>query len=338
LLSGRPFVIGGAEKSLKSSIAVDLAVSLASQTSFLGHFKVRRHARVLYYSAESGEAEIESMLRRMRGIRIINPFPSPQDDSLAFNYNPVPLGDEDVEELLVLAIKQHRADVLIIDPMYLSLPLGGKKELNPASLYDVGPRLNRVTTACRKTNCTPIFVHHGKTIELGRVPTLANLQFAGFRQYAGQWLLLNKRSDYQSDGKHRLVMIAGGRDGHSSIWNLDVDEGLVRNRLTKWAVTVKPREQAKKQKSSTTPGRSSSQAETIGNNGRSSKNAEKVLDAIRKFQPKYQGGWVPRQAVKKSTGIKSGTSLTVAIESLRASKGNRKILVRGKKPQFLRLA
>jgi hypothetical protein len=107
---------------------------------------------------------------------------------------------------------------MVIGPMYLSLGLGGARELRPESLFDVGMRLQRAMTACRQTGCTPVFVHHGKNIGLGRVPKLVDLQYAGFRQYAGQWLLLNLLANYADDGKHRLVLVAGGTGTPAAGW------------------------------------------------------------------------------------------------------------------------
>ena len=58
-----------------------------------------------YFSAESGEDDIESMVRRMRKAKKLDPFPAPDDDPLAFNFNAVPLGDEDVAGMLQEAIR-----------------------------------------------------------------------------------------------------------------------------------------------------------------------------------------------------------------------------------------
>ena len=44
---------------------------------------------------------------------------------------------------------------------------------------------------------------------------------------------------------------------------------------------------------------------------------------------------MPRQRVQQAAGIKSGASLTAAIQSLRAGK---RVQVRGQKPQMLKLA
>src|SRR5262249_50623485 len=55
LVRGQPAVIGGASKTLKTSVVLDLAVSMATATPFLGTFPVNRRTRIGIASGESGE-------------------------------------------------------------------------------------------------------------------------------------------------------------------------------------------------------------------------------------------------------------------------------------------
>jgi hypothetical protein len=51
---------------------------------------------------------------------------------------------------------------------------------------------------------------------------------AGVAEFARQWLLLGRRSDYEpGTGHHELWMVTGGSAGHSKSLSLDIDEGQV---------------------------------------------------------------------------------------------------------------
>src|SRR3974390_3509885 len=56
LVEGQPAVIGGPKKTLKTTCALDLAISLATGTPFLGHFRVAQPVRVAVLSGENGTA------------------------------------------------------------------------------------------------------------------------------------------------------------------------------------------------------------------------------------------------------------------------------------------
>jgi hypothetical protein len=312
LRAGHFTVMGGPEKTLKTNLAVDLSVSLASGTPFLGSFAVPQAVPVLYYSAESAEMEVRSMLDRMRRARDLEPYPPEEEDRLAFCFTSVPFGHEGIDQMMAVAIEKHQAKVLVIDPIYLSLPVGGDSELRAENMFNMGPRLNRIMPACRRTGCTPILLHHSKAIQLGRLPQLSDLQYAGFKQIAGQWVLVNRRKPgYKHDGRHNLVMVAGARSGHSLAVDLEVNEGLRDNRLTGWHVTVLDR--GPEAEGSGQTRRTNKGQEKAGASSRVERDAQRVKEALKKLRANYPGGRVPRQKVKKETGINSGSALTKAI-------------------------
>ena len=64
-------IIGGRSKTLKTSLAVDLAVSLGSGTPFLGRFDCHRVA-VAFWSGESGAATVRETAKRQAAARGID--------------------------------------------------------------------------------------------------------------------------------------------------------------------------------------------------------------------------------------------------------------------------
>jgi len=76
---------------------------------------------------------------------------------------------------------------------------------------------------------TPIIVHH--FVKAAAVtespPEMESIAWAGFQEWARQWILLSRRSKYDPDnaGHHELWLSAGGSAGHSVAKAVDVDEG-----------------------------------------------------------------------------------------------------------------
>ncbi len=65
LVANQHCVLAGPSKSMKTSTAIDLALSLSHPSMFLGKFWVPAPQRVLFLSAESGEGAIQETARRV---------------------------------------------------------------------------------------------------------------------------------------------------------------------------------------------------------------------------------------------------------------------------------
>ena len=67
LVQAEEMIIGGPDKCLKTSIIVDMAISLATGDDFLGNpdFHVDRQRKVLLLSAESGRMTVQRLVRRI---------------------------------------------------------------------------------------------------------------------------------------------------------------------------------------------------------------------------------------------------------------------------------
>src|ERR1700722_12328536 len=219
LAAGQPGGIFGAFKTLKTSIAADLLISLASGTPFLGRFPVPKPGRVLFLSGESGLDALQSLARRIcaeRGLsleKLDNFVLSPDLPRLDLR--------SDVAALKKL-IEVERPVCVVIDPAYLTL--GGD---NGRNLFAMGSLLRPLAELCESTGCTVLVVHHCKRSQKAGDPaTLDDIAWSGFAEFSAQWLLLSRRRAFDpATGHHELWLGAGSRVGNHGLWELDVDEG-----------------------------------------------------------------------------------------------------------------
>ena len=219
----KPFLVSGAEKCLKTSLMVDLAISLNSGKPFLGKFEVLHPARVGMLSGESGRQDI---LQTAQAVAKSKKLDLP---ALGIIWSESVLDFDSDDSLAMLSdfIKQDSLEVLICDPAYLNMP-----RADFTSVVSVGRMLARVNHLCRSLNCQFGLVHHDKkTTDTRKPSTLNNVTGAGFGPFFRQWLLLRRRSHfqagsigkYQTDLFHELYMTTGGARRNQT-WAVDVRE------------------------------------------------------------------------------------------------------------------
>lgn len=244
MVARQPMVIGGAIKTLKTSSAIDMAISLGSGTSFLGTFAVPERRRVAVLSGESGPATIQETALRIcaaKGTRL-------KDCTVHWSFALPRLGSDADCEALDGFLREARIEVVILDPLYLLL---GGEGASASNLYEIGPLLYRAGRTCQAAGATLVLVHHAtkgaikaSKADAPKPLALEDLAFAGIGEYARQWLLLSRRQPYQDgSGDHELLMHIGGSAGHSGCWEVDVHEGVLGEGLEgrEWCVKVRRR-------------------------------------------------------------------------------------------------
>ncbi|QDV56476.1 AAA family ATPase [Rosistilla oblonga] len=311
LVSGQPCVIAGASKSMKTSTAIDLAISLASGSPFLGRFLIPAAKRVLLLSAESGEGTIQETSRRVaksKGLRL------PACDSVQWGFW-VPRA-KDAEHLAILdyQLKESGAEVVVIDPLYQCL---AGEDMSNLSMN--GRQLQAIVGVCKQRNVTPVLVDHVKRSSTNasyhKPLELSDISGAGKAEFFRQWILLGRRQRFNPEHPfHRLWMTLGGSAGHCNMYALDIDES--REATTKgraWKVCVRSKaiaeaEDAKQRDASGIAKREMAANATL------EENMQRVRDV---FKPESNDkGWSKRQIRDALTPSLSGDTVNKVLERL----------------------
>jgi hypothetical protein len=310
LVRHQPAVVGGPKKTLKTSTLVDLAVSLATATPFLGRFDVYKRHRIVIISGESGEAVLQECGRRVCAARDVNP----EELSIWWDFRLPQIANPIHRASLSAGLKKLEARVVVIDPLYLALLTGANADdVEAGNLYKMGPLLSEMCRTCLDAGATPILSHHskkgtGKTYE---PLDLDDLSFAGIAEFARQWILENRREPFDPNtGSSKLWLSVGGSAGQSGCWAVDVEEGILRDDFTgrKWEVTVHTATDARHFENV-----AKEQRAEAAKQKRNRDVEAKLLDAIDKFDPDRKG--VSFTKVRDAAGL-SGTKANRALQHL----------------------
>jgi hypothetical protein len=285
LVSGEACLMAGPRKALKTTLALDLALSLATGTPFLGRH-VPRPVRVLFMSGESGLPTLVEAARRIAATKGLKPADLAALDTMRWSEDlpvpHVPLGfDKYRVDLGNDSFTQHLGDwppdVVILDPLYMLINRHGG--LNMADLTSVGPALSALVAACE--TATPIILHHAtKDLYPGKPMILEDAAQAGIAEFARQWILLNRRRPFVSDperDRHQLLLSYGGSAGHNGCLALDIDEGKQRDDFTgrTWKPSVLSLEEAKEADAEARKAKAAAKA-----TGRRDNHAARLWDAL----------------------------------------------------------
>jgi hypothetical protein len=236
LVRGQPGVIAGPSKGMKTSMLVDMAVSLAAAAPFLGEFPVPRPVRVALVSGESGQATLQETAWRV--IRAKNLDPEQVFSRLQWSFTLPQLPDLVQVAEFTDTVKQLEVEAAILDPTYLSL--GG--QIDHANFIEMGAVFRGAADVLLAAGVTPFLAHHAnRQLHPGEPMELRHLAYSGLEQFARQWVLLNRQCPYRGDGVHDLWFGVGGSAGHGGLWDLHIEEGVADEDFKgrRWEVTVK---------------------------------------------------------------------------------------------------
>jgi hypothetical protein len=243
LVEGQCCILGGPKKVLKTSLLVDLALSLGTGTPFLSNpdFSVPDKVNVMLLSGESGGFTLKETAKRIALAR----GQLPCSASIFWGFELPQLSEASHIEELAAEIRLRSIKVVIVDPAYLCLLSTGANSNVSANVFAMGLILKGISEMGRQTGCTIIIAHHTRKADRQSpfaIPDLEDLSGSGFAEWARQWILLNRREAYQSNGRHALWITVGGSAGHSGTYTLDVDEGVMTDDFQgrTWKPTLTP--------------------------------------------------------------------------------------------------
>jgi hypothetical protein len=245
LLAGQNFMFAGPEKCLKTTICIELMLSVASGEPFLGTFPVAKPGPVMFISGESGEPVLWETTRRIAKAKGID---FGRDLPLRYEFSLPIISEPSHVDMLRELIEKHSLSMVIVDPAYLSLlPIGSS--VNTGDNLAMGPLLKRYGELSQGTNCVMGLIHHATKAlsDYGDDIKLTDMAGAGFREYARQWLLLRRREAFiDAAAPHRIAMQIGGAAGQNSKWAIEaiewdgtyLDNGQKSPRI--WQCDLKP--------------------------------------------------------------------------------------------------
>jgi len=228
-------VLAGPPESLITNIGLDLALSLASGTPFLNKFPVPNAVRVGFFSCEFQASTVAETAKRIARSKELD-----EDDfDVRWACDVPPLDDDEGLAKFGETIVEQDLGVVVIDPIHTCLVT--KSGLQASNIFEISPLLARVTRTCLNAGATLIATHH--TRKNAKPPLdVEDLAQCGIGEAARQRILVSRRSPFiEGCGVHQLRMTIGGSAGFSSVWAVDLDEGLPGENLDgrRWLTSVR---------------------------------------------------------------------------------------------------
>jgi hypothetical protein len=219
-------IIAGEEKTFKSLIALDLAVSVASGTKFLNYFEVpnKTQGHVIYIQEENQEGFVRDRLEKItisrnlngkaffRGSTLMVTPPLSLPMSL-MNNGGFEINNPEHMEQLEDHVAEHHTKLVVLDPLYLMMP--GIDENSSSDMVKVLGPLLRLK---QEYGCGVLILHHYKKQDRQSPMFGETARIAGSSAF-GRWyesMLLIERGSEPSKvrliPKHRMQAPNAGID------------------------------------------------------------------------------------------------------------------------------
>lgn len=241
MVAGQPMVVSGSKKTLKTSLMIDMGITLATRGFFLGKLPASRPCRVAIMTGESGLSTIQETARRIaKAAR----HELKKIDNLIWSPDLPKFGDLKHMDSLGEFLTADAIEVVMIDPAYLCMP-----SADAGNLMAQGELLRSMNDVCKKVGAMLVLAHHNTQSSLRTrqnkagydPPELEDIAWAGFQEWARQWLLVGRRQKYEpGTGEHALWLNVGGSAGHSALWAVDISEGVYSPDTPRtWKVSIR---------------------------------------------------------------------------------------------------
>ncbi len=210
-------VLAGEQKTLKTYLALFIAVGLASGTEVLGEFAVPHARPVHMYVGEGGRGPFQRRLQRITEALDVDLAALP----LSVSFETAPLLSEPFRASLARDLEDlGPRTFFIVDPLYAF----HGSDVEAGNLYKRGAMLNSFSGPLSEAGASGLIVDH--FTKTGSGTDLNRIQQSGIQQWADSWFLTQHRQPPDVEaGEYRLRLDVGSRQWGGGLWEVDFDLG-----------------------------------------------------------------------------------------------------------------
>ena len=182
--------IAGASKTLKTYLALDLVVAVATGTKFLGRFAVVTSGPVVLYINEGRREELQTRIRKLLALRNLKELP----EGITIRYQGAHLTTEKLIAQLRWDLRRQKPALVILDPFYAFFD----GDVDATNLLQTGPFLRRFSSAALEAGASLLIVNHFRKCS-GKEPQLSDITQSGGGEWVDSWALVSKLNQTEDD-------------------------------------------------------------------------------------------------------------------------------------------